>query len=52
MFLKLEVVGSDDKFIEVVVFEEVKFVKLSKFVFEVEEIKEKLKVSDSIDNRN
>lgn len=46
-------VGSDDKFIEVVVFEEeVKFVKLSKFVFEVEEIKEKLKVSDSIDNRN
>lgn len=45
-------VGSDDKFIEVGVFEEVKFVKLSKFVFEVEEIKEKLKVSDSIDNRN
>lgn len=50
MFLKLEVVGSDDKFIEVVVFEEVKFVKLSKF--EVEEIKEKLKISDSNDNRN
>lgn len=45
-------VDSSDKFIEVVVFEEVKFVKLIKFVFEVEEIKEKLKVSDSIDNRN
>lgn len=52
MFLKLEVVGSSDKFIEVVVFEEVKFVELSKFVFEIEKIKEKLKVSDSIDNRN
>lgn len=36
MFLKLEMVGSDDKFIEVVVFEEVKFVKLIKFVFEIE----------------
>lgn len=45
-------VVSDDKFIEVVVFEEVKFVKLSKFVFEVEEIKEKLKISDSNVNRN
>lgn len=45
-------VDSSDKFIEVVVVEEVKFVKLIKFVFEVEEIKEKLKVSDSIDNRN
>lgn len=29
-------VGSDDKFIEVVVFEEVKFVKLIKFVFDIE----------------
>lgn len=45
-------VDSSNKFIEVVVVEEVKFVKLIKFVFEVEEIKEKLKVSDSIDNRN
>lgn len=45
-------VDSSDKFIEVVVFEEVKFVKLIKFVFEVEEIKEKLKVSDSIEYRN
>lgn len=43
-------VDSSDKFIEVVVFEEVKFVKLSKF--EVEEIKEKLKISDSNVNRN
>lgn len=49
---KSEVVGSDDKSIEVVVPEEAKSVKPIKPAPDIEQTKEKSKVSDSTDNRN